>query len=271
MPEIEFFRPPGGPRLRLDDTGGAGMPVVFQHGLCGDAGQPAEVFPHVSALRRLTLESRGHGQSEAGDSAAFSIAAFAADIVALIEARKLAPVVVGGISMGAAIALRIAVLRPDLVRGLILARPAWLAEDAPVNMRPNGEVGDLLRKFSREKARAAFEASATATHLAAEAPDNLSSLRGFFGREPQASTAALLCAIAADGPGVTRSQIAAIAVPALIIGHARDFIHPLALARELADLVALSRLETITPKALDRRLYVSDFRRAMLRFLEEIA
>ncbi len=77
----------------------------------------------------------------------FSIATFAEDVVGLIDHLALAPVVVGGISMGAAIASRLAVYRPDLVRGLILARPAWATAAAPANMRPNLEVGELLARF----------------------------------------------------------------------------------------------------------------------------
>ena len=49
-----------GVRLHVDDSGGDGMPVVLQHGLCGDAGQPAELFPKDAGLRRITLECRGH-------------------------------------------------------------------------------------------------------------------------------------------------------------------------------------------------------------------
>ena len=48
---------------------------------------------------------------------------------------------VGGISMGAAIALRIAALRPDLVSALVLARPAWLDANGPENIQPVADGG----------------------------------------------------------------------------------------------------------------------------------
>jgi pimeloyl-ACP methyl ester carboxylesterase len=51
-----------GVALRVDDGGGPGTPVVFQHGLCGDARQTAEVFPPDPAFRRRTLACRGHGR-----------------------------------------------------------------------------------------------------------------------------------------------------------------------------------------------------------------
>ena len=96
-----------GVRFAVTDHGGEGVPFLFQHGLCGSAAQTAEVIPELPDIRAITLECRGHGSSEAGDPSSFSIATFASDVDALIDAWHLAPVIIGGISMGAAIALRL--------------------------------------------------------------------------------------------------------------------------------------------------------------------
>ena len=263
------FTVPHGVALHVDDAGGTGLPVLFQHGLCGDARQTQEAFPGDPAFRRITIEMRGHGASEAGDPQRFSVAAFADDVAAFIKASGLAPVIVGGISMGAAIALRLACKRPELVKGLILARPAWVTDPAPSNMGPNGQVGDLLARLSRQEASSAFLSSPTARQLAHEAPDNLASLKGFFLREPQAVTAQLLQRIAADGPGVTEDEVRGISVPTLIIGHAQDFVHPLAHARALQSLMPSSKLVEITPKARDKNRYILDFHAALTAFLKE--
>lgn len=239
------------------------LPVIFQHGLCGDARQTAEVFPQN--FPHFTLESRGHGETPPGD-APFSIASFADDVAALIKA----PSVVGGISMGAALSLRLAVRRPELVRALILARPAWLCEAAPDNMRPNLEVGKLLVAMPAEEAHATFMKSETAKRLAAEAPDNLASLEGFFTRQPQAVTAALLQSISLDGPGVTEAEVRGLTIPTLVIGTARDAIHPLSHAHALGDMIKHSRLVEITPKAENRARYVEDFRSTLANFLKDV-
>ncbi len=257
--------------LRLVDTGKAGTPVIFQHGLCGAEEQVAEVMPADHPRRRLTLECRGHGQSEAGDPPGFTIADFAEDVVAAAELRGVTNAVVGGISMGAALALRLAVMRPDLVRGVVLARPAWVTEAAPASMAPNGLVGDLLSRHSPAIARAVFETSPDCERLARDAPDNLASLRRFFSREPIAVTAQLLSRIAVDGPGVTRDQVSALSVPTLVIGHEQDAIHPLTHAKTLAGLIPGAKLVQITPKASDKTRYLAEFRRALDAFLERVA
>jgi pimeloyl-ACP methyl ester carboxylesterase len=249
---------------------GAGSPVVFQHGLCADARQPAEVLAGAG-YRRITLECRGHGKSEIGDPANLSIATFTSDLAAALELLDVGPAVVGGISMGAAIALRLAVLRPDLVRALVIARPAWVWASAPENMRPNLEVGKLLELTNHRQAKSAFIDSETGRILARLAPDNLASLLGFFDREPVEQTGRLLRAIAVDGPGVHASDLSHLAVPVLVIGHDRDFIHPLSSAREVARLIPSARLVEITPKSSDKARYVDEFRTSLVAFLQEFS
>ena len=257
------------PRLHVAKAGD-GPAFVFQHGRCGDAAQPAEVFPRESGFCLITVESRCHGGSESGSETGLSIATFADDVIDAVQARTSMPSVFGGISMGAAIALRIAIIRPDLVRALVLARPAWLTEAAPANMRPYAEVGEFLARHPPEDARIRFEGSPTAARLRREAPDNLATLIGFFSRQPHDTTSRLLRRIASDGPGVTREQIGRLAVPTLVIGHAKDESHPLRYAETLADLIPRAQLATITPKAESRAAYVADFRAALARFLASL-
>lgn len=248
---------------------GSGYPVVFQHGLGADEAQVAEIFPEEAGLRRLTLECRAQGGSEPGPAQALSIATFAEDVLAFCDARGVSRFAVGGISMGAAIALRIAVKAPERVSKLVLARPAWLWSAAPETMRPFVEVAALLRRPDAQAGLAAFQGSATGQALARDAPDNFASLCRFFAVRDREVTAELLAGIAADGPGVSEADIGALSVPTLVIGHAIDSVHPLGYARMLAERIATAHLVEITPKAVDRLRYVEEFRAALAHFLRE--
>ena len=243
--------------------GGEGLPVIFQHGLGGDEAQVAEVFPDAHGFRRLTLECRGQGKSSLGALNKISIANFANDVLAFADARGVERFVIGGISMGAAIALRIAVKNPARVKALILARPAWLWGAAPENMKPFAEVAGYLPK----RAVNDFADSATAQRLAREAPDNLVSLKKFFAVEDREATASLLSAIATDGPRVSEAEVRATTVPTLIIGHKIDAVHPLEFAQTLATVIAGSQFAEITPKATDKPKYVAEFRAHVAQFL----
>jgi pimeloyl-ACP methyl ester carboxylesterase len=258
-----------GVELFYTDTG-SGMPVLFQHGLGGDDGQVADIYPPSPQTRRVTLECRGQGRSAYGPQDALSIKCFSDDLVGLTETLGIAGFVAGGISMGAAIALRLAVRQPDRVRALVLARPAWVTQCAPSNMRPYELVGDLLLNHPPEKARQLFEESETAAELRRFAPDNLASLMGFFQRSEPHRFGTVLKSIAVDGPRVSEDELRRISVPALIIGHESDLAHPLAFAKELAELLPGSRLDIITPKAVDRDAYRRDFRLSLSTFLDTI-
>ena len=260
----------GGLDLVVHVQEGEGPLFFLQHGLCGDAAQPAAVFPPAVRARLAVLDCRGHGASPAGAADALSIATFTDDLAAAITGIAGGPCMVGGISMGAAIAMRLACLRPDLVSALVIARPAWTWSAAPANMSPNAMVGDMLSRAPAADEASAFMASGMGRMLAAQAPDNLASLAGFFQRQPRAVTAELLTRISRDGPGVTEGQLAALSLPTLVIGHGEDMVHPMAHAEALATLIPGARLQAIPPKARGKDAYEAAFRTALGQFIQEI-
>lgn len=254
--------------LRIFDTGQGGLPVIFQHGLGGDANQVAQNFPDQPSYRRLTVECRAQGGSGAGSKRPFSIAMFADDVLAAADAAGLDRFVTGGISMGAAIALHLASRYPDRVLGLVLVRPAWAFDAAPQNMRAYVEVAELINRLPLTEARETFASSATAIRFRNEAPDNLASLLGFFERENATVFAEVMQAIAADGPGVSRAAAGALAIPTLVIGCGLDLVHPLATARELAETIPDAVFAEVTPKATDKDRHFAEIRAAIGGFLD---
>ena len=167
--------------------------------------------------RRLTLDCRGQGGSAPDPQNRYAIQTFAEDVLRLADDRHVDQFAVGGISMGAAIALHLAVHHPERVTALILARPAWLFGAAPPNMVPFAEVAQLLgtpaalgtfdaeRDSGKARARGACQ-----SQLAARL------LQPAKSRRPPPR---LIGHIAIDGPGVTREQAAALDLPTLVIGH----------------------------------------------------
>lgn len=256
----------GGAELRVHE-GGSGLPVVFQHGLGGSAAQVAQTFPSGLACRRLTLECRGHGNSTLGNDRPFSFALFADDVLAAVDAAGIDRFVAGGVSMGAAIALRLACLHPQRIAGLVLVRPAWTFAAAPENLRPIAAVAELVRTHGRDAARDIFAASATAARFAADAPDNLASLIGYFDRPDIDHFAEVLSGIAGDGPGVSRSQVAALDLPTLVVGNTMDALHPLAMAEEMAALIPGADYASVPPKATDTAAHFSAVHAQIAHFL----
>ncbi|MDH2327110.1 alpha/beta hydrolase [Cereibacter sp. SYSU M97828] len=234
---------------------GEGPPVLFQHGLGGDDAQVATLFPAGAPFCRLTLECRGHGASDAAGP--YGFASFSDDLDALVAGRVM---VAGGVSMGAALALRLAHLRPGLVRGLILIRPAWGAGPARGNLSFNTEAAAMIA------AGAPLAGSALEARLR-DTPDNLASIRGFFERP---GFAPILAAMSRDDPGLSDADIAAMTMPALVLSAPRDLIHPVSLAEDLAALLPNATHATLPDKAADPAAHRAEAARAIAAFLERI-
>jgi pimeloyl-ACP methyl ester carboxylesterase len=109
-----------GQRIRYEDTGGDGLPVILSHGFLMDR----EMFaPQVEALspeyRVITWDERGFGETEF-DGQPFTYWDSAKDCLALLDHLGIEEAVVGGMSQGGFLSLRAALLAPERVRALVL-------------------------------------------------------------------------------------------------------------------------------------------------------
>jgi 3-oxoadipate enol-lactonase len=116
MPYAEI----NGQRIRFEDSGGEGPPVVLAHGFLMDR----EMFaPQVQALapefRVITWDERGFGETEF-DGKPFTYWDSARDCLALLDHLGIERAVVGGMSQGGFLSLRAALLEPERVRALML-------------------------------------------------------------------------------------------------------------------------------------------------------
>ena len=133
-----------GLRLRIESSG-AGEPVVFVHGSWSDLHSwDALVLPDT--LRLIRYSRRGHSGSECPPGQG-TIAEDVDDLAALIETVGTAHVV--GNSLGAEIALRVAVERPELVRSLALHEPAFwtLAPDDPAVLALQARLAPAVERL----------------------------------------------------------------------------------------------------------------------------
>jgi len=116
MPRIEL----NGADLYYELLGSGRPAFVFVHGgACSHRDWVHQVRSLAHAYTVLTLDLRGHGLSK-GAFEDCRIEQWAADLNALIDALKLAPVVLTGHSLGARIAVEAAWRRPDNIGALVL-------------------------------------------------------------------------------------------------------------------------------------------------------
>jgi pimeloyl-ACP methyl ester carboxylesterase len=103
-----------------------GPPLVLLHGLGGSRSNWAFLAPELARTRRVLLvDLPGHGRSSALPAAP-GLGPYADRVAKLIEEEGLAPADVVGHSFGGLVGIRLAVRRPELVRGLVLAAAAGI-------------------------------------------------------------------------------------------------------------------------------------------------
>lgn len=124
---------------------GSGPTVVILPSLGRGAEDYEEVARLLAAdgLRVLRPQPRGIGQSK-GPMANLDMHAFAADVAAVLDQQKTGPVVVVGHAWGSQPARMLAVDRPDLVRGLVMAAASAGKLPPGSNEKPYGRLREAI-------------------------------------------------------------------------------------------------------------------------------
>lgn len=104
-------------------------PILFIHGLGGSLSSWQLVMGTLAGNHRMTaVDLPGHGDSSTS-APGYSVAELANDLAEGVLASQRNPAILVGHSLGGAIALHLAISRPDLVAGLILIDSAGLGPD----------------------------------------------------------------------------------------------------------------------------------------------
>ena len=105
-------------RLAYADIG-SGEPILFMHGGLMDHQSWGNQLPLAGDFRLILPDTRGHGLSGGADLPA-TYAAFAEDVIGLMDSLGLAHATLVGFSDGGCSALHAAIDHPDRVDGLVL-------------------------------------------------------------------------------------------------------------------------------------------------------
>lgn len=229
----------GGQRLAYT-IHGEGPPTILTPGLLLSQKMQTPLARTLAKRgnRVITLDPLGHGASDRPRQMwRYSIPEFAKQVVALLDHLELEEAVVGGTSLGANISLEVAAMAPSRLRGVIVempvldhAIPACAVAFTPLLFALTvGEpvmkgVARVIRALPRS--RAPFLIELGLDSLAQDPGPSGAILQGIlFGR---------------TAPDHLIRQ--RIEVPALIIGHPRDPIHPFSDADMLAAELPSGRL-----------------------------
>lgn len=216
----------------------SGTPVLLMHGILLDAAVNRDLAgPLVDAgCRVILLDLLGHGRSDKAEAADLRNDFFAEQVVGCLDHLQIDQAVVGGLSLGAIVALHVAVQSPQRVRALLLEMPVMehstvfaalllgpivmMTHYAPWIYRP---VARFLRRLPRPRSNL------------------LESVMNAAGQDPSAIRA-ILHGVLVGAVVPSRRARRKIQAPALVIGHDGDWLHEMEDARTLADELPNGRL-----------------------------
>ena len=115
-----------GHRISYDSYGEGERVLVLVHGLLMNRRMFERLAPELAAAgnRVICVDLLGHGRSDRPeDLRLYSMPLFARQVVALLDHLELATAVVGGTSLGANVALELAVHYPERARALFVEMP----------------------------------------------------------------------------------------------------------------------------------------------------
>ena len=199
--------------------------VVLLHGLGATAALNWDaVVPSLARRFHVVApDLRGHGRGPRCDGR-FSLEDCADDVAALIEATAGKPVLVVGYSMGGAVAQLLCHRRPDLVAGMVLCATARDFRGRPAERLQFTLLGTLT----------------AASHLTPDWWPSLlpSAVRGFLptlvGELGGHQSRAVLAAAASLGTFTSRSWVADLNTPAVVVVTRHDTLVPVRRQRKLA-------------------------------------
>ena len=243
------------------------VPFIFLHGLGADLEQPWALFPPSPGIRLICFDFRGHGHSATGPEEQLGLASFAEDLGALMRHLRISTAVVGGISLGAAVALSFTLRFPAKVAGLILSRPAWLDGPNPFNVQMFGLIAQLVRNYGPTEGLERFEATPELAQIQAQYPDTANSLRRQFLNPRVNEFSAILDRIPRDSPSSNQAEWSKISVPTLVLANRLDPVHPYEYGEEYARRIPKAEFQPITSKSVNVLLHAREVQQAIAGFL----
>lgn len=216
---------------------GAGPDVLFMHGLAADRRQAERCLGAIPGFRVITVDLPGHGTSRLsghrGLARQVGFAQYAEAASALLGDLGVTSVYAGGISMGAGVALSLAIGSPQLVRGLIMIRPAWVNAPARPHLDLLADIGGWIADAGAASAQRRLVADARFTEIDRAAPMCAAGLVDTIARPHVVAAPMVLPTMVDDRPYRSDSDLGSCAIPTLVMSSEHDPLHPRWIADDL--------------------------------------
>jgi pimeloyl-ACP methyl ester carboxylesterase/acyl-CoA thioesterase FadM len=215
------------------DVTGDGPSVLFVHGFPLDRTLWRPLVSTLTGWRRVAPDLRGMGLSDAPETD-YTIAEYADDLVALLDALHIERAIVCGLSMGGYVAFDLVRRYPDRVQGLVLVNTRASADDADGRARRDAMIARVRRDGTGFLADDMVPKLLAATSIETM-PDVVRQVSAMATGSPPGGIVGALAAMR-DRPD-SRDLLPRIALPTLVIAGSNDQMIPTAEGRAMATAI----------------------------------
>jgi pimeloyl-ACP methyl ester carboxylesterase len=243
-----------------------GIPFVFQHGLGSNLNQSQTLLENLGKVQLISMDMPGHGNAPLPHNTQPSFDIYADHVVTLMHKLKIKKAILGGISMGAGIALNIAVRFPDKISGLVLIRPAWLDQNRPENLEILIEAANYIRL---KNGKEAFMQRPKFKSIQDDLPKAAQSVLGVFEQTQRDEIPIVLESMVQDRPFENLELLKHIVVPCLVVGNEDDPLHPFEMAREIHHRIQSSQLHKVISRYMDDARHQYSIKKLVTKFITD--
>lgn len=243
---------------------GQGVPFVFLHGMGGSVTQIDNTYLPIEGVQLITLNQEGHGESDV-DWEHYDFDYLADDVIALMDQLGIEKAYFGGISMGAAVSLNIAVRYPERVMKLLLIRNAWLDMPmAPDRRQAYADMGDCLRDRDIER----FYQTAGWQIVKEHSAYTKGAFTCTFSEEPNIKNWQKYFILPSKQPIPNREVLSQLTMPVYIIANRNDFCHPFEYGEFLHQMIAHSEFYEVPDKDKDSAGHKTGINQVIRKMIE---
>jgi pimeloyl-ACP methyl ester carboxylesterase len=248
------------------DLSGHGPPVVLIHGLFFSTHMFDRLATRLPERNVVAIDVRGHGRSgrpKLGHR--YGWGRLATDVVAVLDDLRIERVVLGGLSLGAGVALTVARQQSERIAGLMLEMPV-LRVSEPFARVVFGLLATGLRVSSPVLGPIGYAARVVPRPTR---PPELAMLTDLLTLRPLSAAALIEGLQASKLPDHDAAFLATLDMPALVIGHHWDLVHRFEDAQILAARLPDAELVEVHT-LVDFRVRPDAYARAVGRLLGRV-
>lgn len=203
---------------------GEGIPLLFLHGLGDNLNFTFETFNRDEKIQLISLDQRGHGKS-GYDSKKLSYDRLANDALAFMDYLGIQHFYIGGLSMGAGVALNLAVHETKRVSGLILLRSS--ATEEPMKKEVIEWFSTVSKYLPKKNGKQLFEQDPLFQSIKDTYPKAIDTFERYFEDDASVNYYRKFMDIPSDRPIKSKSELTNLTIPVLILANKFDVIHPI--------------------------------------------